>query len=146
MELFIEERSSLMFIDVNVLKDLHLEMKIDPQKILDIEDNKLEETKFEGLFFNGAIQFGWFQLDESGSVASESLPAYYQTYLKLIVQKWYNQRSEVRDLGFIQQNSTSLELLMQFILDAITNLTSTCFVCMKSLPKRYIKMRSCGDD
>ena len=135
-----------MFIDVNIRHDLHLEMKIDPQKILDIEDNKLEETKFEDLFFNGAIQFGWFQLDESGSVASESLPAYYQTYLKLIVQKWYNQRKEVHDLGFIQQNSTSLELLMQFILDAITNLTSTCFVCMKSLPKRYIKMRSCGDD
>ena len=31
-----------MFIGVNVRHDLHLEMKIDPQKILDIEDNKLQ--------------------------------------------------------------------------------------------------------
>ena len=65
---------------------------MDPQKILDIEDSKLSETSFENLFFNGAIEFGWFQLDDSGSVASESQPAYYQTYLKLIVQKWYKQR------------------------------------------------------
>ena len=36
-------------------------------------------------------------------------------------------------------------MLMQSILDSICNLTSSCFVCMKALPKRYIKMHSCGD-
>ena len=60
MEMFQEDRASLMFIDVNVRQNLHLEMKIDPQKILDIEDNELSNMNFESLFLKGAIQFGWF--------------------------------------------------------------------------------------
>ena len=79
---------------------MHFEIKVDPQKILDIDDDKLGEVSFEDLFFNGALnENGWFQLDDTGSVASESQPAYYQTYLKLIVKKWYDQRQEVRKLG-----------------------------------------------
>ena len=72
MERFWEDKSSLMFIDVNVKQHLQLEMKIDPQRILDIDDKQLSNMDFESLFLKGAIEFGWFQYDDTGSVASES--------------------------------------------------------------------------
>ena len=77
-------------------------MKIDPQRILDIDDKQLPDMDFETLFLKGAIEFGWFQYDDTGSVASESLPSYYVTFLKLVVQKWYKQRQEIRELGLSQ--------------------------------------------
>ena len=101
MEMFQEDRASLMFIDVNIRKNLHLEMKIDPQRILDLDDNELSNMNFESLFLKGAIQFGWFQHDDSGSVAGQSQPSYYETFLKLVIQKWYKQREEFREMGLV---------------------------------------------
>ena len=60
MERFENYSYPLMYIDIDITKPLHLELKVDPQKIIEIEDEKLIESSFEVLFLKGAIEFGWF--------------------------------------------------------------------------------------
>ena len=49
-----------MYIDIDIAQPLHLELKVDAQKIIEIDDEKLPESSFEALILKGAIEFGWF--------------------------------------------------------------------------------------